>query len=116
MSAGDYVLCLDFSYLCCLIIFRRGDVCIVGGGVRNCDGFNFGAIFKGVEFLNKFCGCVVPEKHKRPYVFFWGIVFMVVYGLPTLYARIGVGYWFLCIESDWFFKKSWGVNTLRSIF
>lgn len=72
MSAGDYVLCLDFSYLCCLIIFRRGDVCIVGGGVRNCDGFNFGAIFKGVEFLNKFCDCVVPEKHKRPYVFLGG--------------------------------------------
>lgn len=53
-------------------------------------GLAIGLFLKGVEFiLKRVCGYVTSEGYKQLY-FFLGIMFMVVYGLPALYAYIGV--------------------------
>lgn len=62
-------------------------VCMAGGAA----GLAIGLFFKGAELiLKKVCGCVVSDRYKQLY-FFFGIMFMVVYGAPALNAYIGVG-------------------------
>lgn len=54
-------------------------------------GLTIGLFFKCAELiLKKLCGYVVPDSYKQLY-FFFGIMFMVVYGTPALNAYIGVG-------------------------
>ncbi|OAB53794.1 hypothetical protein APS14_19725 [Pseudomonas thivervalensis] len=61
--------------------------CVIGAVA----GLAIGLFFKGAELiLKKVCGCVVSDRYKQLY-FFFGIMFMVVYGTPALNAYIGVG-------------------------
>lgn len=81
--SGSFVLVCVFDYRGGMSMLLK---CVTGAVA----GLAIGLFFKGVEFiLKRACGYVVSEGYKQLY-FFWGIMFMVVYGLPALYAYIGV--------------------------